>query len=122
MNDVVKKAIGRVVAIAALCLFSFAASAQVFVSAPGYVVFQYGRDTVDTSALPAFFAVLGDDAKKADNRTAEMIETFNNGVDAVDCKMQSTLQGIGLKHYVWFRGFLIAIEDTRNDHHARQRK
>lgn len=120
MNDVVKKVIGRVVAIAALCLFSFLATAQnrVLETAPGLATFTYGRDTLDTNAFPAFYRALGCDSLCALKRTAVVLAHIeqHRDVDKLDRFLIVDLQGIGLRHYAWLRNWAIECADTRADY------
>lgn len=117
--------LGKATAIAALCLFAFTAPAQtgrVLHVAPGQGVFTYGRDTVDTNALPAFFRTFGADSTAALYRTAVCLVYLEKGVDRLDTHIRAELGGIGLREYVWFRGWLIMCDDVREDYNSNRNR
>lgn len=111
---------GKVAATVALCLFAFLVPAQnrVLHIAPGQAIFSVGRDTVDTNAFPAFFRALGADSAAALVRTAVVLAHIERtkSVDQLDAYLIRDLQGIGLKQYVWFRGWIIACADAREEY------
>lgn len=120
VNDVIKRTIGKASAIAALCLFAFLAQGQnrVLEVAPGLATFTFGRDTLDTNAMSAFFRALGCDSLCALKRTAIVlahIEQYRD-VDKLDRFLTVDLQGIGLRHYAWLRNWAIECADARSEY------
>lgn len=120
---------GKIAAItAAVLLFCFTASAQeqgkILHIAPGQCIFTYGRDTLDTNAFPAFYRALGADSLPALQRTAVVLAHISKyrSVEELDDYLNTSLQGIGLKAYAWFWGWIGQVADDRETYTGRKPK
>ena len=126
MNDSSKIDLGKVAATAALCLFSFLASAQnrILEIYPGLATFVYQHDTLDTNAFPAFFRALGCDSICAIKRTAVVLAHIekHRSVDKLDRFLIEDLQGVGLRHYAWLRGWAQECAEARADYLDERKK
>lgn len=125
-SGAVKQA-GKATAIAALCLLAFLpsafgqrsqASGHVLHVAPGQIIFTYQTDTLDTNAMPAFFRALGCDSAAAIQRATAVINGIQGmrNTDELDIYLQRNLQGIGLRHYAWFRRWVMQCDDDREEY------
>jgi hypothetical protein len=118
---------GKAAVLTALCLYSFFAPAfgqtgqapgRIVHLAPGQGIFVFQSDTMDTNALPAFFRALGCDSACAIQRTAAILMAMQTmeKTEELDIRLQRDLQGVGLRHYAWFRRWIMQVADDRAEY------
>lgn len=91
--------------------------------APGQAIFVYHTDTLDTNAMPAFFRALGCDSVCAIHRTAAALVAMQamQTSEEIDNYLQRELRGIGLRHYAWFRRWIMQAAEDRAEYVGEKR-